>query len=331
MSEIRRLPGVPRYEETVDPPWEETPELEAVEEDNAPQPDLDFEAFLHEDEPDYDWVIEGLIERGDRTIVTGPEGGGKSTLLRQIAVQAAAGIHPFTLEEIRPVNVMLLDLENSRRQVRRALRPLCIAAGDADLSQARIRVVPEGIDLLSEIYRDFLDRRLEANQPELLICGPLYKLSGGDPTEEKVAKSVALFLDQMRKKYGIAILMEAHSPHPTGGGKRPERPYGASLWLRWPEFGLFLDKSGALRHWRGARDERSWPAMLQRGGEWPWSPCDDAKAVTFALILDAIRHAGRVLTQRELADLIGGSHMTIGRAIRANQRQYDEVVAEVTA
>lgn len=326
MSEIEPL-RVPDWDEV--PAWDEVPPRDDKEQDNAPKPDLDFDAFLHQDEPDYEWVIEGLIEKGDRTIITGPEGGGKSTLLRQIAVQAAAGIHPFTLEEIRPVKVMLLDLENSRRQVRRALRPLIIQAADADLSQARIRVVPEGIDLLSEVYRDFLDRRLEANQPELLICGPLYKLSGGDPTEEKVARSVALFLDAMRKKYDVAILMEAHSPHPTGGGKRPERPYGASLWLRWPEFGLFLDKNGALRHWRGARDERAWPSMLQRGGEWPWSPCNDAKAVTFALIIETVRHAGRVLTERELADLLGGSKSTIHRAIVANQKQYDVVCEEV--
>jgi hypothetical protein len=32
-------------------------------------------------------------------------------------------------------------------------------------------------------------------------------------------------------------------------------------------FGLYLDPTGVLTHWRGARDERDhWPSALKRGG-----------------------------------------------------------------
>lgn len=297
---------------------------------DAPKPDLDIGAFLNQEEPDYEWLVEGLLERGDRLILTGPEGGGKSTLLRQIAVQMGAGIHPFTLDEIPPVKVMLLDLENSRRQVKRKLRPVWLAAQqhrpELDPGSIRVRVVTEGIDLLSEVYQEFLERRLEANRPDVLICGPLYKLSGGDPTEERVAKTVAMFLDRMRTKFGIAVVMEAHSPHPVGNAKRTERPYGASLWLRWPEFGLYLDKSGAVRHWRGPRDEREWPTLFKRGGEWQWEAVTDARTITFAQVLDACQSAGRKLSLRELEErLEGSSKNTIDRAIKANQKQFDEV------
>ncbi|MEU1152672.1 DnaB-like helicase N-terminal domain-containing protein, partial [Streptomyces sp. NPDC005918] len=40
----------------------------------------------------HDWVVPGLLERGDRLILTAGEGGGKSMLLRQIAVAVAAGV-----------------------------------------------------------------------------------------------------------------------------------------------------------------------------------------------------------------------------------------------
>jgi RecA-family ATPase len=40
-------------------------------------------------------VIPGLLERRDRLMLTGEEGLGKSYLLRQIAVMAAAGLDPF--------------------------------------------------------------------------------------------------------------------------------------------------------------------------------------------------------------------------------------------
>ena len=50
-----------------------------------------------EDEPE-DWVIPGLFERGDRLILTGYEGLGKTTWLRQIGICAAAGLNPVTLD-----------------------------------------------------------------------------------------------------------------------------------------------------------------------------------------------------------------------------------------
>ena len=52
--------------------------------------------FLDRDDPPFDWVVPGLLERGDRLILTGAEGLGKSVLMRQLAVCAAAGVHPFT-------------------------------------------------------------------------------------------------------------------------------------------------------------------------------------------------------------------------------------------
>lgn len=67
---------------------------------DGPDPELD--QFLAEPEPDYDWLIPDILERGDRVILTGGEGAGKSTLLRQIGVQCASGIHPFTHATIKP-------------------------------------------------------------------------------------------------------------------------------------------------------------------------------------------------------------------------------------
>src|SRR5690606_41049990 len=79
------------------------------------------------DEP-YAWVVPGLLERSDWLILTGSEGLGKSTLFRQMAVCAAAGINPFTAERHAPQRVLYIDVENSRRQAKRALRPLALAA-----------------------------------------------------------------------------------------------------------------------------------------------------------------------------------------------------------
>ncbi|MDQ6854083.1 MAG: AAA family ATPase [Actinomycetota bacterium] len=291
--------------------------------------DADLRDLLDAPEPAYDWKIPNLIEALDRVFLTGGEGDGKTTLLRQLTLQAAAGIHPFTLENIDPLRVLYVDLENSIAQNRRAFRPLAITVGDRLARRQLIPIIePSGIDLLHRHGVDWLTERVDRNEPDLLIAGPVYKLANGDPTSEEMAKAVSAVLDDIRTTYGCAVIIEGHSPYGSGG-KRPIRPYGASLWSRWPEFGLHLSKQGQLLHWRGARDERNWPAALKRGGEWPWTPEIDKRAITFAAILEEVHAQGRRLSERDLADALNAPKTTIHRAIQANQTQFDTACEEV--
>ena len=282
--------------------------------------------FLTTDEPDHDWVIPDLLERTDRILLTGPEGGGKSTLLRQIAVQAAAGIHPFTHVEIPPLRVLLLDLENSERQVRRALTPLRITAAGAADDSLTVAVHPQGLDLNDPTDVATLTHLIATVQPELVVGGPIYKLVGGDPTEEQPAKAAAMTLDRLRVAYGFALALETHQPHGTGSD-RPERPYGASLWKRWPEFGLHISAEGLLRHWRGARDERDWPAALVKGGDWPWTMEVSSSVLTFARICELVRQHGRRMSERELASVTGAPKSNVHRAIEANKAKFEALCA----
>lgn len=238
-------------------------------------PDLD--TFLDTEDPEYDWVVPGLFEARDRCIITGNEGKGKSTLLRQIGLHIASGLDPFTLATIEPKRVLYIDCENSTRQLRRQLRPLRALAADAYRSgHFRIRVAPNGIDLLQTAHRAHLFEVVAANRPHLLIMGPLYKIAAGDPIKEEPARVVASFLDQLRSANDCALMLEAHAPYATAGNTRLERPYGASLWSRWPEFGVYLAPDGRLGRWRGDREERSWPTKLTRDGPWPWNTAEGA-------------------------------------------------------
>jgi hypothetical protein len=291
--------------------------------------DPDIHALLAEPHQEYDWLIPGLLERGDRTIVTGPEGGGKTTLLRQIAVTSAAGLHPFTEDAIDPIRVLYVDLENSRRQTAREFAPLVFTAGTTLAGNMLIPLIrPEGLDLLTRADCQWLAERIEANQPDLLIIGPLYKLALGDPVSEEVARHVAFVLDALRKTYRVAMLIEAHQPHKSNGSVRPERPYGASLWMRWPEFGLALGPNGFIHHWRGPRDERDWPTVLRRGGTWPWTTASVAEA-TYAALVAACRDAGHILSERELTVATGIPKTTVHRALEANRQHWNLLTEEL--
>lgn len=238
-----------------------------------------------EGDDDYDWVIQGLLERGDRMLLTGVEGGGKSTLVRQMAIMSAAGLHPFTGHQMPPVKVLVVDAENSERQWRRAARHMVTRAAilgtrnPADVM--RVACVPR-INLTTDAHLADVHRLMDQVQPDILFIGPLYRLIPGAINSDDDASPLLAALDSLRER-GVAMVIEAHAGHGVGnGGERDLRPRGSSQLLGWPEFGFGLrqDKKAnasnafELIRWRGDRDERRWPTRISRGlsNDWPWTP-----------------------------------------------------------
>ncbi|MFF3558399.1 DnaB-like helicase N-terminal domain-containing protein [Streptomyces tsukubensis] len=255
-------------------------------------PPVDLVDFLAQADDEPDWVIPGVLARWDRLMVTAGEGGGKSLMLRQILMRAAAGLHPFKRARIRPVKVLLVDVENSADQARPWLRRMAAAAAEegAPIPAGRVTVeIPDrGLDLTNPADRSWLARRVERVKPDLIAIGPLYKLALGNPNEEETARGLMSALEMLRTvSGGAALLIEAHSPHAAPGVKRRDlRPIGSSLWLRWPEFGFGLSPANGMGAeelrlmdwlpWRGSRSVRDWPAQFYEGATWPWTPVEQA-------------------------------------------------------
>jgi replicative DNA helicase len=240
--------------------------------------------FLDVEESPYDWVIPGLLERGDRLLLTGAEGLGKSTLFQQLAVCIAAGVHPFTGRSMPSQRALIVDCENGPTHMRRKLRALAQQArvvGSGADSSLFVESRPEGLNLLDQAQAAWLVGRVAALQPAVLFTGSLYKLMEADPNKEEPARQVAAVLDRCRAVANCCVVVEAHSGHSQDvHGKRQVRPIGASMWLRWPEFGYGLRRVPEtdpeariveLVGWRGDRDEREWPQRLKAGGVWPWA------------------------------------------------------------
>lgn len=236
---------------------------------------------------DYDWVIPGLLERRDRLVLTGVEGGGKSMLIRQIALLGAAGIHPFAFRAIEPVRVLVVDAENSEAQWRRSSRALLHAAamhGRSNPAQnVRLWCAPR-LDLTTDGGLSEVHALIDEHRPDILAIGPLYRLIPGAINTDDDAAPLLAALDTLRDR-GPALLIEAHAGHSTSGtsGDRDLRPRGSAALLGWPEFGLGIAAhkvqgrvSGTkfeLRRWRGDRDARDWPSHIARGASvWPWTP-----------------------------------------------------------
>jgi hypothetical protein len=261
---------------------------------SQPEPTVELAPDLHEflavDDPPRDWVVPDLLERGDRLIWTGFEGLGKSMIGRQIAVAAAAGLHPFRHETYPPKRVLFIDCENSERQGRRRFRNLERVARlkGQRVPDGGMHLIhrPSGIDLTTPDDAAWLLERVTAHRPDLLYIGSFYRLHMADTNDEPAARRVVQILDQARTKVDCALMVEAHSPHGSSGHERSLRPVGSSLLLRWPEYGYGITpnpnaevgpddrcREVLVKPWRGARDDVRWPKELIWSvvdGDWPW-------------------------------------------------------------
>jgi hypothetical protein len=297
---------------------------------------MGIEEFLNAPAPEHDELIPNALCRTERVGMTGYEGNGKTTFLRQVAAQTAVGVHPLTLAAMPPIRSMLVDLENPQEDAKaklRAIRDAAIRAVGADawheaVKDGRFTIVSQesGIDLSTPTDRRWLTDHIEDARPDLLLAGPAYKMHRATGNWETDAQGITTVLDELRATYALGMILELHCPQESPGHARPKRPIGAALWMRWLEYGLFLSHDGLLERWRRDRTERGWPQALKRGDAtraelWPWMPVLDDEEQQFLLVLNKAKEWVETQTvkvvpsYRKLEDLTGISKSHVGNLV----------------
>lgn len=251
--------------------------------------------ILSEADQETDWVIPGWLGREDRAVLVAGEGIAKTTMLRQFAVSVACGLNPWTGARVADgQRVLFIDAENSRNQSRRAYRWISNrivrpVAAPGWVSRVIHKTRNDGVDLPGRDQKWFLDLAARI-APDVLILGPAYKLMRGDPQKDRDVQDLLDVIDRVRVQQNCAVLVETHAPHGTRDD-RHMRPYGSSVWLRWPEIGIGYQRDIDPRvvqqdrpdhlvsvDWRGQREERDWPKHLCYGDtrrrEMPWRPTE---------------------------------------------------------
>ena len=140
------------------------------------------------------------------------------------------------------------------------------------------------LDLLTPEGFAWMMERVYAYRPELICMGPLYNMAGRDLKEDEVVRKLKHVVNSARAICGSAFIMEHHAPHKgPSDTKRSVRPYGSSMFLKWPDFGYGLqpvDGHDGLYEWARLRFTRvrgrSWPEFVRYGRpeslEFPWMP-----------------------------------------------------------
>jgi replicative DNA helicase len=258
-------------------------ELDAVATDTSSEPEaIPMADLIASAEGAAPWVIPGLLRQDWRAIVVASEGIGKSTLLRQIAMLPAQGIHPLSFKLIEPVQTLVVDAENPQAAIAETGSvidtQLRKTVGNAyDKARCVVWSRPGGLNLREPRIRGEFIRELRTAQPRLVVAGPVYKLAGREKGEsyEEAAEAVLAILDDLRTRFRFALLLEHHAPKQQNGF-RDLNPFGSQRWLAWPELGITLKSekdSGrqlVLGRFRGDRLRSHWPERVDRGKTWPF-------------------------------------------------------------
>jgi len=248
---------------------------------------VDFTDMWNTPEDIRQWVVPNMLRQNERMIITGPEGGGKSVLVAQMALGAAMGVNTMSpgLETHEPLRVLMLDVENDRLQIKSNMKKIVplldeMSGGVKPLIEW---VDVRDIDLSNSVERQRVIRLAKERQPQLMYLGSLYKLAPEGDRVDTAFGHVSRTVDRIRAETSTSILIEAHTGHGMQNDRNGAmRPYGSSMWLRYPEFGIGMiprrDHKGVIeiKHWRGARsDDRVWPSGLRRSGTLPWQAISD--------------------------------------------------------
>lgn len=236
-----------------------------------------------------EYVIDRTFAKGERLVLIGFEGTGKSTLCRQFAVQVAAGIHPFTgLMMKERGKVLYIDAENHPDQTLDSWSQLVGLAGrhGAAIERGQLTILEEwggGVDLTSPEGSAWLEERVYGYMPDLVIMGPATNLADRDLRDDEPVRRIKQAVDRARTICNSAFIIEHHAPLKGSMDKeRPMRPYGSSLFLKWPDFGYGIKPTDDPKvfEWYKNRGPRmrgaEWPEALREGQEnsleWPWMP-----------------------------------------------------------
>jgi hypothetical protein len=263
-----------------------------------------------------------VLVRGQRTMLGGQTGEGKTTLALQMVKAMAAG-GEFLGWQGSGGRALVIDAEQGVRTIKRRLR-------EADLDRSDsidYLVVPDGLRLdTDEEQAEGVEAILRAGDYSLTLADPLYKLQTGDSNDERQAVEFMRRLDRWRSKYGFALLLLTHCRKP------PQRTrfsmhefFGSSAYLRGAEVVLGLQRltghGRARLHFFKDRDGDlpqgdAWELTFERGigyrrdaeAEWSRKPTSEQVADLLA------EQPGQ--TYSDLSERLGKSERTVRTALR---------------
>lgn len=240
------------------------------------------------DPDDSDMLLGPLVVRGARTIIVADTGHGKTTFALQLAKAILTGGEMLGHDGAGVGPVLVIDLEQGIRSIKRSLRD----AGLDDRDDVHFWAVPDGLALDDEHgdHRRRLAGIVASLKPAVLIVDPYYKAHRGDANEERPVVDLMRFLDALRASHGFALILPAHPrKDTTSNGTRKLTLHdvsGSGAAVRGAELAFALERlSHGYARLRILKDRdgdlpvgEAWPLIFTRGEGFKLDPKEEKTA-----------------------------------------------------
>ena len=250
----------------------------ALESGGAPGEDFYFLESFRDTLPELpEEMIEGVLRRGHKMLISGPSKAGKSFLLIELCVAFAEGV-PWLGFRCRKSRVLYINLEIDpasciRRffRIYEALGLVPEHLGDIAVWNLRGKAKP-----LDRLVPDILER-MKGQSFDVIVLDPIYKVITGD---ENNASDMGYFSNQfdiLARETGCSVIYcHHHSKGVQGQKKAQDRASGSGVFARDPDAQLDMIQlelsedlknrvqDGCATAWRMESSLREFPAFPPR-------------------------------------------------------------------
>ena len=197
---------------------------------------VDVTEDFYNEIPPKDWMIEGIITRGECAMISSAAKAGKSYLMTQLAITAASGGEWLGRFKCKKVSVLYLCGENEINDARRRFKQLFTEMGINPAGTCKkigMYCVDGMVHSVQEIQSALIN---EINRVgyELIILDPLYCFYEGSELDEEVAKLFVMAIKEICRKTKTSVICVHH--HSKGASTKysnaGERSSGSGVFPR---------------------------------------------------------------------------------------------------
>jgi hypothetical protein len=207
-----------------------------------------FETVLKEPLPAIDWDVEPLIAHGNRVVVYGEFGCGKSWALLDLAIHLALGqawLDRYTVPQ--PRSVLYLDEEMAGRTLRTRLKKLANGLGLPDSASIPLWLGSHlGVKLTAPSAIESLLSTLKARDidPDVIIVETLRRVIGGSENEaEDVGRMWEAAEPLLKADKTLILSHHMRKPGPNGAGSTRHKASGSTDILAGADAGFAVTRS----------------------------------------------------------------------------------------
>ncbi len=201
-------------------------------------PPISLPEFLKKDIPSIEYYVESVLQKEGRTMISAATNTCKSFFLQNLALAITTGKDKFLDKfSVTQGRVLYLDLEMGESALSQRFQPMCKSLNAENLFIKYL----SGFDLLNNVNKHMLEKWISDLSIDVLMIDPIGDAWVGDEKDKQEVAKLTSYLDILKNKHNISIVIAHHWRKKTKGFKSGgEMASGSYQWGAWLDHHITL-------------------------------------------------------------------------------------------